>query len=543
MTTATKTKKTPKIKYWFDEDAADKAVEFFSTFLKHTKGEHAGQSFELLPWQRDDVIRPLFGWKRPDGTRKYRYAYIEIPRKNGKSQLAAGVGLLLTFVDDEPGAEVYSAAADREQAAIVFDAAKSMVEDSPELASRGVPYKRSIVVESTRSSYKVLSSDVKTKHGLNAHGIIFDELHTQPNRDLWDVLTTSTGARRQPLTFVITTAGYDKNSICWEQHDYAIKCLEGTIVDEEFLAVIYSAPDDSDWSDPAMWELANPSLDVTISRDYLEAQSNRAKETPGAVNPFRRLHLNHWTESSSRWLNLESWKECGAPIDPRDLEGRVCWAGLDLSTTTDLSALVLVFPHEIVDPSVVEAIAGLAGNEPSQAFDVLSYFWVPDDNIEHRVRQDRVPYDVWAREGWIEATEGNVIDYKFIQAKIKELSSIYRIQEIGYDPWNATGLVNDLMEDGANMIEVRQGYASMTGPSKELEKLVTSRNLFHGGNPVLTWCAANVVVQQDPAGNLKPAKDKSTERIDGIVALVIALSRAIGGEGDSVYETRGLLSL
>lgn len=531
-------------KYWFDQDAADRAVEFFSTFLKHTKGEHAGQLFKLLPWQENEVVRPLFGWKRADGTRKYRRAYVEVPRKCGKSHLAAGVGLLLTFVDGEPGAEIYSAAADREQAAIVFEAAKSMVEESPELMGRAQIYRRSIVVGATRSSYKVLSADVKTKHGLNAHGIIFDELHTQPNRDLWDVLTTSTGSRKQPLTFAITTAGYDKNSICWEIHDYAIKCLEGTIVDEEFLPVIYSAPDGADWSDPEVWEQANPSLGVTVSREYLEAECNRAKETPGYVNTFRRLFLNQWTESSSRWLDLEAWTEGGEPFDPAELEGQVCWGGLDLSTTTDLSAFVLVFPRKITNPSVMEGIGGLAGSELNDGFNVVAKFWMPEENIALRVRRDRVPYDVWVREGWIEATEGNVIDYHVIRERIKELSSLYRIQDMGFDPWNATGLVNDLMEDGANMVEVRQGYASLSGPSKELEKLVASRRLWHGGNPVLTWCAANVVVQQDPTGNLKPSKDKSTERIDGIVALVMALSRAIAGEdGESVYESRGLLVL
>ncbi len=534
---------TAETKYWFDEEAADRAVKFFPEFLKHTKGEHAGQPFELLPWQRDDVIRPLFGWKRSDGTRKYRRAYIEVPRKNGKSQLAAGVGLMLTFVDQEAGAEVYSAAADREQATIVHEAGRSMVEESSELSSRARVLRRSIVVESTRSSYKVLSADVKTKHGLNAHGIIFDELHTQPNRELWDVLTTSTGARRQPVTFAITTAGYDKNSICWEIHDYAVKVLEGVIDDPAFLPVIYSAPDDADWSDPAMWELANPSIDVTISREYLEAESNRAKETPGYVNTFRRLHLNQWTESVSRWLNIEAWNECGEPVDPAELEGQVCWGGLDLSTTLDLSAFVLVFPRENTNPTVVEAIAESAGDEPTQGYTVLAYFWVPEENIEQRVRRDRVPYDVWVRDGWITATEGNVIDYDFIEEKIKELAEMYNIQEIGFDPYNATSLVNHLMDEGLPMIVVRQGFLSLSAPAKELARLVVSRNLYHGANPVLRWCAANVVIETDAAENIKPTKKKSTERIDGIAALVNALSRAAGGDGESVYETRGLLSV
>jgi len=515
--------KTTGTRFWYDERAAERAVQFFPRFLRHAKGEHAGQLFELLPWQADDVVRPLFGWKRPDGSRKYRRAYVEIPRKNGKSQIAAGIGLYLLFSDSEAGAEVYSAASDRDQAAIVFEAAGGMVEASPELLSRAEVYRRSIVIPGTNSSYKVLSSDVGTKHGLNASGIIFDELHTQPNRDLWDVLTTSTGARRQPLTFAITTAGFDRHTICWELHDYAQKVLNGVIDDPEFLPVIYAAPDDADWTDPTVWELANPSLGVTVYRDYLEAESNRAKETPGYVNTFRRLHLNQWTESSARWLDLEAWNECGETVDPAELVGQPCWGGLDLSTTTDLSAFVLVFPREV-------------------GFVVLSYFWVPEENITDRARKDRVPYDVWEREGFIEATEGNVIDYSFIRAKINELSELYLIQEIGYDPWNATSLVNDLMSEGANMIAVRQGYASLTAPAKELEKLVVSRQLFHGGNPVLRWCAANVVVEQDPAGNLKPSKAKSTERIDGIVALVIALSRALDGdEHGSVYDTRGIL--
>ena len=519
MTTATK----PSL-YHYDQDAADRASEFFPAFLKHAKGEHAGQPFDLLPWQ-DKLVRDIFGWKRADGMRRYRRVYVEVPRKSGKSQIAAGIGLYLLFADGEAGAEVYSAAADRDQAAIVFDAASSMVEESLDLMSRSRVYRRSIVIEKTRSSYKVLSADVSTKHGLNAHGIIFDELHTQPNRDLWDVLTTSTGARRQPLTFAITTAGFDRNTICWEQHDYAVKVRDGIIDDAEFLPVIYAAPDDADWTDPAVWAIANPSLDVTVSSEYLLAECNRAKETPGYVNTFRRLHLNQWTESSSRWLNMEAWDDGGEAIDPASLYGEKCWGGLDLSTTTDLSAFVLVFPRE-------------------SGYAALSYFWVPEDSITQRSRQDRAPYDVWEREGWIDATEGNVIDYSWIESKIQELALAYRIQEIGFDPWNATGLVNNLMAEGANMVAVRQGYGTLTAPSKELERLVVARELWHGGNPVLRWCASNVVVEQDPAGNIKPSKAKSTERIDGIAALVIALSRVIDGNvSDSVYEQRGLLAL
>lgn len=513
-----------KVKYYFDEAAADFAVEFFPALLKHSKGQHAGQPFHLLPWQ-EKLVRDIFGWKRPDGTRKYRRVYVEIPRKNGKSQIAAGIALLLLFSDDEMGAEIYSAASDRDQAKIVFQAAHDMVSGSEELSKRSDSLKMNISVESTKSFYRVLTSEVGTKHGLNAHGVIFDELHTQKTRDLWDVLTTSVGARTQPMVFAITTAGYDKNSICWEQHDYAVKVLEGTIDDPEFYPLIFAAPDDADWTDPEVWSKANPSLGDTILPDYIEAECKRAQETPGYVNTFRRLQLNQWTESYSRWLNIEAWNENGEPIDPAELEGEMCWGGLDLSTTTDLSAFVLVFPR-------------------NGGFAVLCWFWVPAENILARSRQDRAPYDVWVEQGWIEATEGNVIDYDFIEAKVLALGNIYNIQEIGYDKWNAISLVNHLMDEGLEMVQVIQGYASLSGASKELEKLVVSQGLYHGGNPVLRWCAANVVIESDPAGNIKPSKRHSTERIDGIAALVNALSRAIGGEdGGSVYDGRGFLSL
>ena len=509
--------------YWFDEEAADRAARFFPRFLSHSKGEHAGQPFELLDWQ-DDIIRNVFGWMRPDGFRRYRRVYIEVPRKNGKSQLAAGVALYLTFSDGEAGAEVYSAAADRFQAAIVFKAGADMREASSDLSERSAAFTKSIVVEGTKSSYQVLSSDVKTKHGLNAHGIIFDELHTQPNRELWDVLTTSVGARRQPLIFAITTAGHDKTSICYEQHEYALRVLEGTLVDPAFYAVIFAADSEADWREESVWVAANPSIGETLKWDYVRAECKRAMETPGYVNTFRRLQLNQWTESYSRWLDIEAWNESGEIIDPAELEGEICWGGLDLSTTTDLSALVLFFPRDT-------------------GYAVLCWFWIPEETVDARSRQDGVPYDVWVREGWITATEGNVIDYDFIEEKIKELSSIYQIQEIGFDPWNATSLANHLLDDGAQMVQVRQGYKTMSEPSKELARLVLARELHHQSNPVLRWCAANCVIETDPVDNIKPTKKRSPERIDGIVAAIIALSRAMGGEGASVYAERGLLSL
>ena len=532
MTTSTKAPPKPRRKAkpeppkdgsWYDAASAARAVRFFSAYLRHAKGQYAGQPFILQPWQAREIVEPLFGWKRPDGARKYRRAYIRVPRGNGKSQLGAAIGLYLMYADGEMGAEIFSCAADRDQAAIAFDAAKAMVEASPSLLGRSEIFRRSIVVPATSSSYKVLSADVPGKHGLNAHGIIFDELHAQTHRDLWDVLTTATVKRRQPLTVAITTAGYDRHTICWEIDDYAQKVEAGIIEDPTFLPVLYGASQEDDWTDPKVWEKANPGYGTLVQREYLETECNRAKETPGYVNSFRRLHLNVWSESVSRWLDMAAWDDGSLVIDEAALLGNPCWAGLDLSTTTDITALALAF------------------RDGSGGYTLKLYFWVPEENIARRTQRDRVPYDVWVRQGFVTPTEGNVVDYDAVRLKIGELGKRYSIQEIAFDPWNATQLSSQLQSDGFRMVELRQGFASLTAPTKDFEKIVVGRQLHHGGNPVLRWMASNVVVEQDPAGNLKPSKAKSTERIDGIVAGVMAIGRAsVGEDGRSAYEDHGI---
>ena len=509
----------------YDEEEAERAVDFFSRFLHHIKGEWAGQPLKLSPWQADEVIRPLFGWRRPDGTRRYRMAYIEVPRKQGKSTLAAGIGLYLTFADGEPGAEIYSAASDREQAAIVFDLARQMVEQSPQLLARSETYRRSIVVPATAGAYKVLSAEAYSKHGLNAHGIIFDELHAQPSRDLWDVLTTSTGARRQPLVVAITTAGWDRNSICWEQHEYAERVRDGIIEDPAFLPVLYNA-EGLDWQSPEAWAKACPSLGVTVQPEFLAAECKRAQETPGYQNTFRRLYLNEWTQQADRWLDMATWDECVGSESPDTLRGKRCFAGLDLSSTTDVSSFVLAFP---------------SGGD----VDVLAWHWIPEESSERRAEKDRVPFPVWIREGNVEATEGNVVDYDVLRERINALGEVYDIQEIAIDRWNSTQLQTQLIGDGFTVVPFGQGYASMSAPSKELEKLVVGRSLRHGGNPVLRWMASNVAIETDAAGNVKPSKGKSRERIDGIVALCMALGRMIshGDDETSIYEDQELTVL
>lgn len=511
----------------YSADRAQRVVKFFERTLVHTKGEWGGRPFLLEPWQRADILEPLFGTVDEAGWRRYRTAYVEIPRKNGKSEIAAGIALYLLFADGEDGAEIYGAASDRDQASIVFNVAAEMVRRSPVLSkiAKVIDSSKRIIVPSTGSFYRAIPADEAGAHGFNASGIVFDELHTQPNRNLWDVLTTSTGARRQPLTFAITTAGYDRNSICFEQHDYALKTINGVIDDPTYFGYVRGAPDDADWRDEAVWRAANPALGVFRSIDEIRTLARRADQVPALENTFRRLYLNQWTRQETRWLNIAAWDACGDDVDLDDLRGRPCFAGLDLASTTDVAALVLVFPHE-------------------GTYTVVPHFWVPGANIDERVRRDRVPYDVWARQGHITATAGNVIDYASIRQTIDGLAQTYQIREIGFDRWGATQLTQEIQDAGLEVVPIGQGFASLSAPTKELLNLVLSRKLRHTRHPVLRWMADNMVVRQDPAGNLKPDKAKSTEKIDGMVALIMALDRALRNpDAGSVYDSRGVVVL
>lgn len=495
----------------------------FFRLLKHVKGRNSGAPFELSDWQRYELIEPLFGWKRIDGSRLYRRAFLAVPRKNGKSTLAAGIALYMLFADREQGAEVYSAAADREQAAIVFETARQMVDGSGPLAKIARVYRRSIAVPSSASNYRVLSADAYTKHGLNAHGIVMDELHAQPNRELFDVLATSLGAREQPLLVSITTAGYEQQSICREEWDYTVQVASGVIEDPSFLGVIYAAPEGADWTDPETWSTANPGIGVSIGLDYLQQECERAKSIPSYQNTFRRLHLNEWTSQDVRWLDLAAWDENAADLSS-ELEGEPCYVGLDLAATTDLAAAVAVFPR------------------PDGRYAVEPHFFIPGEDLRERGLRDRVPYEAWSRDGHLIATPGDVIDYAAIRAKVNELGEKYHVLELAFDRWGSTQLVQDLEADGFTCVPFGQGFASMSAPSKELLRLILERRIAHAGHPVLRWNADNVAAIQDPAGNVKPDKRRSTGRIDGVVAAIMALDRAIrgGGTKKSVYEDRGL---
>lgn len=514
--------------YWFDDRAADAACRFVETYCRHTLGEWSGRPFELLAWERH-AVREAFGWKRPDGTRRYRTVWIELPRKNGKSEFAAAIALLMLFGDGEPGAEVYGVAVDKDQAGIVFKRAQAMVGMEPRLASAAEVFKTSIYVPEINGAYRPLSSAAQTKHGLSPSGVVGDEVHEWNDAELYHVLHTGTGSRRQPLEVYITTAGVYGQGVGWTLHHYAVQVRDGIIADDSWLVIIYAAEVDDDWTDPAVWRKANPGFGITVKEEYIRAECEAAQASPARQNAFRRLHLNQWTEQLTRWLDLAVWDRGAEPFDAELLRGRRCYAGLDLARVHDLSALALLFPPD---------------ETPWRQWTVLMRFWVPEADVHERVRRDRVPYDVWTRDGVIETTPGNTTDFDFLEAAILAEAEQYDIQEVAFDRMFAGELVQHLQSEGLTMVPFGQGFLSMGAPTAELERQVLGGQLRHGGNPVLRWNAANVVARQDPAGNLKPDKERSGERIDGIVALIMAIGRAVVREKPrkSIYADRGVLA-
>ena len=516
----------------YDARRADFAVNFIQ-MLKHTTGEWHGKPFRLMPWQ-EQIVRDIFGIVGEDGYRQFRTAYVEVGKKNGKSELAAAIALYLLFADGEVGAEVYSCAADINQASIVFNTAKAMVEQNRDLLSLSklVPSTKRIVFNHTNSFYRVLSSETKSKQGFNVSGLIFDELFAQQTRELFDTMTKFTGdARRQPLYFLITTAGRDKTSICYEIHCKAKAVLDGSKIDSSFYPAVFGIEDGDDWEDERVWRRVNPSIGVTIPLETVRAAYEQAKQNPAEEMHFRQFRLNEWCNADIRWMPMDKWDALGAEIDWEEYEGRDCYCGLDLSSTGDLTALVLVFPP-------------VAGDTKHT---ILPFFWLPEDVIDLRTRRDHVPYAVWKKMVVFHTTEGNVVDYDYIVAFIAKLSERFRIREIAYDRYGAEKIRRDLEELGAEhgftVFPFGQGFISMSPPSKDFYQFVMEGKIRHGKHPVLDWNMGNVVVDQDAAGNIKPNKKKSTEKIDGAVALIMGFARATlgGGIGGSVYDERGLL--
>lgn len=530
----------------FDLGAAERVRRFFHSFLKHSKGNFAGQPFELLPWQWEHLVGPFFGWKRPDGTRRYRRVDCWVSKKNGKSSLCAGLVLYGLLADGEAGAEVYGAAADRNQASIIFNEAASMVLQSPALRGKlkVVETTKRIVFEEKRSFYSVLSKDSrKTGHGINASMTVIDEKHVV-TRELRDTLRYAGAARRQPSFWEISTAGNDKTSVGYETYLYAKKVLEGVIEDPELLVFIAEADSNEVWDRESQWKKANPSLGHTITLDSFKGDFKEAAQGSAAAKAnFCQLRLNIWQDAVETWLPMDKWDQCGGKIDEKALEGQVCYAGLDLASTTDTASLVLLFPHgdaedddagslrnaDVAQKGTGQGGDGLSGGEsvPSSRYTALLFVWVPEEACRRRERENRTRLDGWAREGHVTKTPGDVIDYDLIRSTLQKLSSRFIIQGVAIDRWNATQLAVQLDGDGFAVEPFGMGYASMSAPTKELEKLVLSGRLRHGGNPVFRWFASNCTVEQDAAGNLKPSKKRSTEKIDGVVSLVMALGLAL----------------
>lgn len=533
--------------YYFDEAAAQSAVDFFPRNLVLTKGEWLGKPFVLEQWQADDIVRPLFGWKRvSDGTRRYRRCFVWVPRKNGKSELAAGIAILLLVADGEPAGEVYAIATKRDQARVVFNMASTMVTMSASLADVVIPFKDALYCSELGSSFKPLSGMPKGSHGLNASGLIGDEVHEWQNDRLYTFVHQSEGARRQPLEFMISSAG-EVGGVGEEFFRQSQAILAGDLVDPETLVVIYGADEERDRRDPNYWKteearrVANPNYGISVKADYLESECKRAMERPRLENDFKRYHLGLWVEQSTRWIPMDAWSDCGQvpevraelraaaredrPVEAKiaaslipphkngrwksiakRMRGRRCFGGVDLSSTTDLTCLAWIFPPEDGDDE------GL--------WTILPRFYCPEVGLKRRSRVDKVPYEEWSKAGALTATPGNAVDYAYLKRDLFADAEIYDVQSVAIDRWNATQMSIEIAAESIEVIMFGQGFASMSAPSKLLETLIVNRQVDHGGHPLLAWNARNVAVETDAAENIKPSKKISRERIDGIVATI-----------------------
>ena len=494
--------------YYLDHQAAAEAISFIETCCTHVKGEWANQPLRLEPWQKA-IFANLFGWKREsDDMRRYREALIFIPRKNSKTTMAAALVCLVLFTDGEPGAECYSSAAEREQARLCFECVQNMIRQEPEMARLAKLYKFSVVVGG--SSYKALSAEANTKHGFNAHLVVNDELHAHKTPELTEVLMTSTGARRQPLFVHLTTSDYEREgSICNDKHDYASKVRDGLIADPAFLPVIYEATKEDDWTSEEVWQKANPNLDISIKREYLQRECARAREDPAYENTFKRLHLNIRTEALDRWITTDKWDACRDRVHIEEIAGAPCWCGLDLASSQDFNAFVVAAP---------------VGDQ----MHVFPFFWVPHDTAAKRERERRIPYSVWSNENLLTLTPGDVTDPDTIYRDIIGIIDRYRlnVREIAVDrAFQGLDLIQKLTKEGFLAFAHGQGSLGMIPPTKVTKDLILSGRLKHDGHAVLRWMMSNVVVHPGE-GKEYPMKDKSADKIDGVVAMVMAVGRA-----------------
>lgn len=510
-------------------------LAFFPDVLRLSGGQFEGQPFELQPWE-EFIVGSLFGWKLPNGLRRYQIAFIEIGKSNGKSPLAGGIGMYMLVADNEPRAEVYAAATKKDQAMVLFRDAVAMRDQSPKLSSMlvksGVSEKCwNLSHHQSGSWFRPITSEDTGQSGPRPHCVLIDELHEHKSDVVVNMMRAGFKWRRQPLEFEITNSGVDRHSVAYRHHEYSIKILEGVLENDRWFSYVCALDEGDDWRDEKVWIKSNPNLHVSVGIEYLRDRVREAEAMPAVENIVRRLNFCEWTEQDERAISMDVWDQGGAPIDLESLKGRSCFGGLDLARVNDLSALVLLF-------------APVSTGEP---WKVLPYFWVPEDDIRTRARRDRVPYDVWVRQGFIHSTPGNVTDYSFIETAIVELATVYDIRNIGFDRTFAGEIIQRLQEELGEdrLTQIGQGFLSLASPTAELLRLLKAGDLQHGGNPVLRWNASNLILATDPAGNQKPDKAKALEKIDGISALVNAIALAVQAPvaPRSVYEDRGLLFL
>jgi len=534
---------------WFDEAAAQHAIQFIEECCKLAKGSAAraaGTPFILELWQKA-IVANLFGWKRKDGTRRYRECLIYVAKKNGKTALLAAIMLYVLCCDNEFGAELYSAASCKEQAALLFSHAIGMVRQETELSSRLTVYgakggsqQRAIVFEEQMAAYKCLCADADTGDGVNPHFAAIDELHRHASPELAEVLQKSTASRAQPLVIYTTTADYNRPSLCNTMAKRArqVRDNKGDPAqpgyDPAFLPVVYEATKDCDWKLPETWRKANPNMGITVTEEFLTRECLKAQEMPSELNNFLRLHLNIVTDADESWMPADAWNACAglrtgeSPVEWRarmlvELKGRGCFVGTDLSAKIDLTAVVQIFPPEV----------------EGEPWAILPWFWMPSETLRAKEDTDRVPYSVWARQGFIATTEGNEVDQEAIRNKLKAIDADYPIREMGYDEWNALKLSQELREVdgfGERMVVVRQGNKTLSDPMKEVEAMTAGKRISHGGNPVLAWMMGNVTAKRDENGNIQPSKAKSTGKIDGAVALFTGMARALIEKPDDSGE-------
>lgn len=492
---------------WSPEHAAH-AVHFFERYLRLWEGEQAGRPFRLQPWQRD-YVATLFGWRRSDdGTRRYRESVFFVPRKNGKTTIMAGLALYMLCCDQEQGGQVYCAAFSQDQATLLFNSAVAMVENSATLSRilRVLHGARRIVHPRSRSFLRAIPADARGVQGFGPQAVFFDELHTQRTRELYDALKSASGARRQPLMISLSTAGHNKASICYELWHYARQVRDGLIDCQYLLPCICEAPEGADWKDEAVWRACNPNFGVSVQPQFLRQEAEKAERLPGYENTFRRYYLNQWTEQAVRWISLDDWDACRGELP--DLSGRPCWIGIDLSATTDITAVAAAFLL------------------PDERVALKTWFFVPGERAEQREQLDGVPFVSWASQGHVRLSMSRTIQPEHVVDLVLSLSRTYDIREIVMDPWQGIAVRQRLVDEGLLVADHRQGFASMSGPSKEFERRVIERRLLHDGHPVMRWMIGNTAIDEDAAGNIKPTKSRSGDRIDGVVAAIMAVGRA-----------------